>query len=311
MKRSIAVLWVFTLLFIVQTTAGAAVTLRIQSINKKITLTYGIDSAVEITETITVKHRGDATPFFITFSAGQSGSFESRELSATGSSDSFNYQLYDNMVNKNILKDLTGATTDSDVLTGFFPMSSGWQSLTVSYVFYMPANQFVGAGKYGDSVEVKLYEGTLSSAVVHDNETVNFEAQMDTIAEVSLVNTGMPFNPLQTELLFDFGILEAGESLSGDIMVRANALFTLSLQSGNRGVMANTDRSDSSIVPYEFIFNGSSVDLTGNRPIDVLIGAGPSDVNGLRYPFSVIIQPYGMATEGTYEDTITVTVSTR
>ncbi|MEW5815822.1 MAG: spore coat protein U domain-containing protein [Spirochaetota bacterium] len=231
-------------------------------------------------------------------------------MSASGLNN-LKYQIFDNAIQKNILKDLSGSPSPGEVLAGTFPASSGWQTVDLTYLLYIPAGQFLAPGKYEDTVTVTLYAGTIGSATEYDSQTVTYQASISQVVDISIVRPAFPFDPLQKDLAIDFGILKEGATNSGDIIVRSNAAFSLSLQSDNKGVMANLDRSDKSTVPYVFIFNGSPVNLTGTRPVDVLVNQSPTDLAGFRYNFTVIIQPYGMATEGSYQDIITVTIATK
>ena len=311
MKKVVIAIFILIFSMVFTVFSFGAVSLTIKTVNKRVSAVYDASSDVEITETITIEHKGDATEFFLTFSTGQSGDFQNRQMTDNKVADILLYQLYDSSVTKNILKDLSGVVDVDNILTGQFAASGTKQTDTVTYVYFIPADQFVSNGNYSDDVTVTLFEGNLVSWVEHDSQSVSYEVDMEEIAEISLVQSGQPFSPFQTELLFDFGLLESGENRGGDVIIRSNAVFTLSLKSDGKGEMTNVDRSDKSTVPYEFLFDGTIVNLTGNQAVDVAVSQGPTTNEGWRYPFIVTILPYGMATEGTYEDTITVTITTR
>jgi len=133
---------------------------------------------------------------------------------------------------------------------------------------------------------------------------------MDNMLDVSIVNTGDPFDPAGIFLTLDFGILVEGANLGCDIVVRSNALFDLSVQSAGKGAMKHSIEAEKDTVPFTFSFEGSPIVLTGNQAVDVVTGAGPTTTTGLRYAVDVTIEPFGMATEGDYSDSITITVAT-
>ena len=80
-------------------------------------ITYNPSIGTEIAGTIEVSHKGPAATFFVTLSAGTSGSFAMRTV--TTGSDSLNYQLYDDLVNYNVIKDLSASPGPGEVLHGF------------------------------------------------------------------------------------------------------------------------------------------------------------------------------------------------
>lgn len=309
MKRSKLILFgIFTavLLLIAATPSFSKVSLKIRSITNTVTADYYMDNKVQMEETIVIKHKGDATDFFLTFSAGSSGDFFNRTLSTNQYTDTLNYQLYKTTSEQRVLKDLTGAASDDDVITGYFEASQGWQEMQVTYVYSVPKDQFIPKANYSDSIDVTLYEGTLSSWVEQASKRVTLKADVWDSVQVSIVPTGQPFNSNNDALTLDFGFFEEGESMSADIVVRSNTLFSISFLSINGGVMVYSGGTDSSVVPYEFTFNGAAASLAGD---DVLIDQGPTDESGLRYPFTITILPYGWVTGGPYKDTVTVTVS--
>jgi len=293
---------------IISAGAHAAVTLRLQQVTKNIKIDHAYENSAVYVYTVTLRHKGDATDFFLTFSSGQSPSFSPR-LMADGAGSFIEYELYDDILTRNVLKDLSAGPSANEILSGFFPASTKWQTLDVTYTLFVQEGQFVSQGAYDDSFILSLYEGNPIVWTEHDSQAISLQAQMPQILDVAVVNSGIPFDVLSQELVLDFGILYEGDLLGGDIVVRSNALFSLALQSENQGVMPHADPLDTSVVPYIFTFNGSPVTLTGTVPVSVVPAGGPSDVNGERYPFSVAIGNYGMATEGSYQDVITLTIA--
>lgn len=309
MKRRYVGFAIASLLLVAGQVFGAY-TLKISRISKSVKLDYPITGSATLTETIEVRHRGDAVSFFLTFSSGQSmNSFDRRLVAPSG--DALSYQLYDSLSSRNPLLSLSDDPTADNVLSGSFAAAGNWQTTAMSYVIEVPADQYVTKDSYDDAFDVSLYEGDLSVQTLVDTGSVGLSVDVPELIELSVIPPGDPFDPSSTDLAFDFGLLAEGDTGQGDIVVRANAVFTLSLQSANRGVMANLDNSDASEIPYEFAFEGTVVSLASNQPVEVAIDEGPTGPAGTRYSFGVEILPYGMASEGMYEDSITVTVSSK
>ena len=285
-------------------------TLKIQSIANNVTPDYGITTQTELVETISIKHKGEALDFFVTFSAGQSGTALARSM-VTGTSDELFYQLYDSAVSMNVLLDIGDSPTMANVLSGSFGASASWQTIDVSFTLIIPADQYVPKDTYDDDIDVTLYSGNLTTYLSEDPANFGVRSVIPEFLEISVIPTGAAFDPGATQLDLDYGILNEGESLTGDVVVRSNAVYTLSLQSANRGVMEHATPSETSEIPYDFQFTGSSVSLTSNQATDVVVAAPATGTAGVRYDFEIIILPFGMATEGNYDDAITIEVSTQ
>ncbi|MFP4362783.1 MAG: hypothetical protein ACLFR1_02815 [Spirochaetia bacterium] len=307
MKLSKTKMFLSTLFFLIFFAQAAfpAVTLRIQSISKNININYDFDNAVELVETISIRHRGDATNFFITFSAGNSGQYDPR-LAVNATADDIVYYMYDNTTNQNILKDLAANPGTNEVLSGSFPANSNWQTIDFTYTLYIPAGEFEAKDQYADDVVCTLYSGDLSNNRSEDNETIGLTIRTNTVTELSLRDTGLPFDANITSNSIDFGTLVIGETESCDVIARTNDVFSLSITSDNGSVMLPADTTDPSTVPYTLYFDGTPLTLSARTAVEVVTSAGPTDYAGFRYPVDITIGDFGMATEGLYTDTITV-----
>jgi hypothetical protein len=289
-----------------------AQTLSFSVAAKSIAFNYDYSQNTEAVNVLTVKHKGVATDIFVTFSTSQSsGLYSPRHLSAPPSTDVLVYEIYDDAVQQNVLKDLSGSPSANEVLSGTFAASASFQTLDLSYTILALASQFVAEGGYDDSYTITLYQGTfgVGTPTVADTVVVDLTGNVDSVVEVSVVATGAPFGSSPTGLLFDFGVMTANDSRTGDAIVRANGIFTLNVTSGNDGVMTLPNPADKSEVPYTFVFDGTARDLTGNKGVDVLVDQGPTAMAGSRYVFSITILDFGMASAGAYNDVITFTMT--
>ncbi|GAB4221548.1 MAG: hypothetical protein Kow009_11180 [Spirochaetales bacterium] len=77
-------------------------------------------------------------------------SFDTRQ--ATGSGGVLNYQIYDSITSRNILKDLSANPGSQEVLSGSFPDDSGWTTQDQSFVVALPPGQFPPAVPSGSMI---------------------------------------------------------------------------------------------------------------------------------------------------------------
>ena len=291
-----------------------AQTLSFSVAAKTIAFNYDYSQDTEAINVLTVKHKGVATGIFVTFSTSQSsGLYSPRHLSAPPSADVLAYEIYDNTVQKNVLKDLSGSAAANEVLSGTFAASASFQTLDLSYTIHALSSQFLSEGAYADSYTITLYQGTfgVGTPTVADTVVVDLTGNVASTMEVSVVATGAPFGSSPAGLLFDFGVMNAGDSRSGDAIVRANGIFTLSVASAGKGVMKLPNPADKSEVPYTFTFDGNTIVLTGNKGADLLVDQGPTPMAGIRYVFGITINDFGMASAGAYDDVITFTIAAK
>lgn len=278
--------------------------LRFQTTPGTIHGTYMLDSEIAIPAAITVSHEGPATSYFITFSAGQSGKFSARAL--LNGPSVMGYQVYDNLVKRDTLKNLSANPSPSEVLTGSFPCSSSFRQQTVSFTILILPGQLPPVGQYQDTVALELYSG---SPACHGARracaSFSISVAMNAVMDVSLVQQGAPFDVKSSSLTLDSGVLVAGSTRAADLIVRSNSRYTISVFSQNGGTMRNPDPADASKVPYRFLAEGQSFALPQGTAQPIVSRVSPTPLAGTRYGISIIIGETGWATEGTYSDTLT------
>ena len=122
---------------------------RAPSINN---LIYQADQEILVDEVFSLRHKGDAVSFFVTFSAGASGTTGNRHM--TGDSGGLlYYNLFLSAAQRTILRDITDNPLSSQVITGSFTAEEGLRGGTTkdySLSFIIDQNQFPLAGVYGD-----------------------------------------------------------------------------------------------------------------------------------------------------------------
>ena len=267
---------------------------------------YDIFDPTEYTQSVTlrVRHGGDACDFFITVSSGGASDFSRRLLSG---GDTLTYQLYDTANKSNVLKDLPTATA-AEVMKGSF--GQGDEGREFRYVVVFPPLQIRPPGLYRDSLDVTLYEGTVGNFTRKDSRNFTVTARIQPMVELSVVDSGAPFNPQAGSKEVDFGSLVQGQSRRFDLRIRGNSGYRVTFQSENGGVMKHTDPTDSSAIAYVLDAGGAAVSLDRGQHGFGGEKSGITDLNGDRLALTLTVGPVGEATAGTYRDTITATVVT-
>lgn len=300
----------FILLTFVISKAEGDTKLRFHQLQRNFFCVYDYESGIEIAGRIRVRHRGEACNFFVTISSGQSGSFNSRSMIVRRGDTALDYQIYDNPNEQNVIKDLASNPNPDQVIDGSFGTSSHWQIFDIRYSLHIPKGQYVPRESYHDTVIAKLHKGTLAESLEMDDEIIEIRCFVRAAVKLSLVNPGQSFDYGDQIFMLDFGLIERGESLGCDVLVRSNIEYSIFLKSENQSVMRHTKPNIKSSVPYTLQFNGHQIDLTNNRHVKVLSRQAPTDIFGLRYPLIITIGEYGVTHAGDYEDVITITAAT-
>jgi len=304
MKKAIMTL-LMTLYFL--TSAFSANTsLRISSFTRNIKANYDLNGNIEITQSITLKHKGEALDYFLAISPGSSGLWNNRVVINGG--NQLSYQIYRDSSKTDVLKSISDNPSANEIITGSFAQSGSFQFSTYTYTIYVPPGQFNLAGVYDDSFDVSLYSGNLSTYTLEGTKTHSLSVTMPTSLELSITPSGVPFDDTSFNMNMNFGILNVGSSRSADAVIRTNTPYSIFILSEKGGKLTHTDPLIADIVPYTFTFNGNTVDLTSPTAQQIITGATVTSWEGTRYPMNVTIGDYGMASEGYYSDNLTITI---
>jgi len=281
---------------------------------------YAVFDPAEYLQTVNFRVQGEATgatcDYFVTLSAGQSGNLIQRKLMLD--MHTLNYNAYTNAGKSNILKDNSG--TQSEVIAGSFPLPTGVnlvQSNDHNFVWTVDPLQAVPASAtpYSDpALTLRLYSGLLTGIIaptLEDTKTITFQARADSSVDVSLVDSGAPFDISDTVQVIDFNTLESGEQRGFDVVVRSNNGYRVTLQSENNQRMVH-ERAPAiaDAIDYTVTLNGAEIDLTSGAPTDAAISTGTTTAAGARLPIEFTIgNMTGAETGGIYSDVINVEVT--
>ncbi len=252
---------------------------------------------------------GDSCDFVVTFSLGGAPDYDRRMTLGGGT---LPYQLYSQANRTGVLKDLLDAQSALEVLSGTIS-AQNTSPRTLTFHLVIPADQVVPPGAYQDSVTVSVYEGTLGgNPVLADSDGLVVSTTIERDIQLSLPNTGAPFDPDDRNQSMDFGVLGQGDSLGFDLMVRTNAGYTVSMLSDNQGRLKHKDlaAAANATVDYTLRVDGAATDLSGSQAVMVANGSGTTPLSGVRHPTTVTIGSVAGKISGTYEDTVTITAAT-
>ncbi|MDE3016648.1 MAG: spore coat protein U domain-containing protein [Pseudomonadota bacterium] len=281
---------------------------------------YAVFDPAEYIQTVNFRVQGEATgatcEYFVTLSSGQSGNFSQRKL--TQDVHTLNYNAYTNASKSNILKDSSG--TASETITGSFPLPTGinlTQSADHNFVWTVDPLQAVPASAtpYSDpALRLSLYSGLLTGIIaptLEDTKTITFQARADSSVDLSLVESGAPFDISDTVQVIDFNTLESGEQRGFDVVVRSNNGYRVTMQSENNQRMIH-ERAPAiaDTIDYTITLNGAEIDLTSGAPTDAALSTGTTTATGVRLPIEFTIgNMTGAETGGIYSDVINVEVT--
>lgn len=282
---------------------------KIQKASKTARVIHDTGSGVSGSIDFTIRHSGAEANWFVTFSAGSSGTTSSRTAVGT-SGGTYHYNIYDSNLNLNILRDISDNPSAGDSINGVFTASNKPVSEDHSAVIYIPPGYFPPSEDYTDILTLSLFEGTFDNYVLVETKDIELIFQVPEVLELSIVDRGAPLDTSATTRNMDFGILRTGQIQQADIVVRATSPYNLLLTSANQGGLIRTDIQDSSVIPYFCYVDGTLVNLSGFSAVTASSGM-KTDYSGNRHEVDIEIGDVWNFTAGEFEDVITVTVETQ
>lgn len=278
---------------------------------------YAVFDPAEYMQTVNFRVQGTVSApscdYFITLSAGQSGIFSQRKLMQ--GVHALNYNAYINASRSNILK-APPTATQSETITGSFGILAGInQTADHSFTWTVDPLQIVPASAtpYTDpSLTLSLYSGLiLGINTLEDSRTITFQTRAENSVDVSLVESGAPFDISNTVQVIDFGTLVSGEQRGFDVVICSNNGYRVTMQSENRQRMIH-ERAPaiSDTINYTITLNGAEIDLASGIAAEATSGTGTTPATGNRFPIEFTIGNLtGSEAGGTYSDVITVEVT--
>lgn len=246
--------------------------------------------------------------YFVGFSKGRAVDYN-RNLYLINSK--IPIQLYKNNPSNNILKDTPDVQNENDCISGIFNKKDKILENTQGYktILSLPSNIML-AGTYTETFAVNLYQGTLAGGYSKkDTKTITYTYNYPTKIDLSLVNSGAPFDLTATYQTLNFGILTTGQTQSFDIVVLSNSGYNLYFSSTNNGNLKHVNYNSNVI--YSMYVNNGQVNLTtsSSNPVPVASGVGLTANEGVRIPIRVTMGEVKNQLAGQYADVIFITIS--
>ena len=206
----------------------------------------------------------------------------------------------------------TGTATSVDqVLSGaFVSADSTSKTKTLTYAIVTNPGYLPVPGTYTVNMTVKLYASSLPTTTAVATRTASFSIVVNNSFDVAVVAVDMPFSISSTSGSLPFGTFAEGDSQSIDIIARSNVIHSLALSSAKGWKLANTNTLDSSTVAYSISSNNTPLSLTPGSAAPITSGGAATGVSGKVYRLTFTLLPFlELPTEGTYADTLTLTMS--
>lgn len=281
--------------------------------NLKIENLSNVDFQLNLTptETFTVQRSGSpGCSFFLTLNNGAASAYSARSLFDNG--NTIPLQVYSNISGTTIPKHFSEIGSNADVIIGTFP-DGDINPKTISFdVFPRLGNiDYQTFGSYQDQLTMRLYQGTWNGTYsLEDTDSFELKYNVDKKIDLSIVNAGAAFDQSATNKTLNFGSLSTNQQMSFDLVVKYNAGYRVRVSSQNNGALKRISFSDT--IPYTLNMNSNPVSLSGSSSNPVLVsqGGGVSPTGGLRFASTITIGNMGTPPTGTYQDAITITVST-
>lgn len=249
-----------------------------------------------------------AMSYYFTFNWGQYGSGSDRAFGSNNSTDKILYNIYDS--SRSVV------LGNSNVISGTFenvPDRSEYHTHNLLLIIPIQTD-FPAEAQYMDSVRVEGYTGTPGGSSQRNWKDFSIATEIQVtqssarVCEISIVDTGAPFDSASTSKSFDFGNITSGDSRSAEIVVSSTDPYDLSLRSGNNGAMMRTDAVDTvSKIPYHCFIDGVQVNLS-SAFTQIASGTATSP-EGDRYGIEIEIGDFWGINTGDYEDIIYMELS--
>lgn len=267
-------------------------------------LGYSSTAAVQAQCAITLTSNRYSGPVCVAFTEV----FRFPSPSQSQSQQILNYGLYSADGASQLSVDGSPASAQ-ETLTDAFPKGSKKSdSLNLPFLIKAFPTSLPPPGTTWIYLRADLYANSAPSGHIVDSVSFYVSIVVAGYYDLSVVPTGGAFSLASTSAALAFGTLAAGAVKGADILVKSNVSYSLGLSSVNGGAFANA--ADGSLLPYSLAVNGSSVALSPGIRTLVATGAPASYGTSARYALLVTVLPFtGVPTQGSYSDTITVTLS--
>jgi hypothetical protein len=274
----------------------------ISSASTPSTVTYTLDDSAYTKGTIVIKSNGYKGDFFVTLT------YKSISASTTNKGDALSYGFYKDEALTTAL-DTTGSTSGT-VLSGTFS-STATSSTTSSLYYYfavspdaLPGTSSSSAITFTIKLTVTLYAGTASSYTkISTTKTLSVKAKVSGCISASLSSGTLDLGKLPA-----FESDDAVTSSKVALGVVSNKAYTMSFSSTNSGYLKSSEDNSIGYTLYYATDSSSSGSAVSWSTSLSETATYAMDNNKATFYLSVVV-PSGFKMEGTYTDTVTITVA--
>lgn len=175
-----------------------------------------------------------------------------------------------------------------------------------NFYIEVPTTQFTPAGIYTDTVDINIYQGT-NKAIEMLLYTKTINVYITVGASMQMAINDQEFGD-STPYVMDMGSITEGQILNFSIKARSTSGFEVRAQSANQGGLKHIDSAITYKLPYTYIFNAKTEDLSIGE-VQLFNKNVGTKITGLTYDGSISIPDISLAPAGEYSDTITYTIA--
>lgn len=237
------------------------------------------------------------------------GNANSYNRKVYNSSHNLDYNLYQEAALNNVLKDF-GDAGAGEYVQGSLPS----KNTNYSFNYFIKLVDFDsvfsnGPGYYNDLIPISIYNIKNNGDLVFQRTVfVNIQIIIPRYVELSVGSLGTNHDPTQTSHVVDFGTIQDNEVQSARLSIKGNVGFGVYMSSMNGGKLIN----DTSSINYQVKLDTTNYQTLSNPNQQYYItqkNTGTAQ-SGDHYIVSLKLGSLPQnAKNGTYEDTITVTIN--
>lgn len=213
------------------------------------------------------------------------------------------YNIFKDSTATKVLKNLQDGDNDS---LFYKTITSPSNQITITYyakLYYQSVN--ISRGTYRDMVKISVASANKPNRS-RGNKHIQLKVTVPAEVNISLVDSGNPYDIGDTSQNLNFGELQFGEMLGFDAIIVSSGNYAVYLSSLNDSRLKHN--SQNSHISYSFAINGSPVNLSGSSgsPVNVFSG-GETTPSGDVLAMVVTIGNTTDRPSGHYLDYVTIT----
>ena len=224
--------------------------------------------------------------------------------------NTINFSIAKNNSMSRILKDVIDATSSNNYYEHRYRSYRGSSSKSFKIYSELSPTGNEPPGVYSGTFNFKIYQQIGNFYFFYGQWPITYTYTIADDLKLSIVDTGSPFDEFDNSQDLNFGQLVQNSKQGFDIVIQSNSGYVLDISSQNNGKMKHL--STNSFVDYTFYVNGQpkSLQNSSSSPVIISSGYGSHPNDGFRVPIEVEVGDVENKVAGTYQDKLTITVTT-